>query len=153
MEEERSDWICLTPLEFYQAILCATEEGKGFGQQSSSWHNHMPGENSLERDSSVLNVLIHLAQDWGSILSTHHGSSQPSVIPVTGHPTPSSSLLRYQTCTWCTYIHTCRQNTHEHKNELQRKKSIQAVQKASLGGKGQMHLGLKFSWMNGVMVS
>ena len=39
-----------------------------------------------------------LLEDLGSIPSTHTGSSQPSIIPVPGDPTPFlSGLSRYQT--------------------------------------------------------
>jgi hypothetical protein len=49
-----------------------------------------------------LRILAVLPEDQGSIPSTHNGSSELSVTPVPGDPTPS-------------HRHICRQNTNAHK--------------------------------------
>ena len=59
------------------------------------------------RDAAELRALSALAEDLGSITNSH-GNSQPS-----GDPAPSSDLHENKKCTRCTYIHTCRYNTHK----------------------------------------
>lgn len=124
MEEERSDWICLTPPEFYQAILYATEEGKGFGQQSSIRHNHKPGGKFSGETAQcwMCSLILHRTEVQFSahtMVVHNHLWFQPHAIP---HPLLASKGTRHAHGAH-TYIHTCRQNTHEHKNELQRKKN------------------------------
>jgi hypothetical protein len=60
--------------------------------------------------------LTVLAKDQSS--QYLHGDLQPSVTPDLGYVTPSSDLLRLKACTWCTYIHTCRQNIHRHRIKI-----------------------------------
>lgn len=61
-------------------------------------------------------TLVALADNLDLVANTHKGSSQPSIIPISGVPGPPSELHGHQA--HAVQRHTCKQNIHSHKVHL-----------------------------------